>query len=116
VGTATNRYRPAGEVDEDAGAVGWLRDGRLILTLISVQQQHVQAMLEDRLGERYVRLDADWPPEAGLGIDIATPEAARQLTTLAQRTLRAAPPGALAAFLAPAPAADPAQGAARARA
>ena len=116
IGTATARYRPAEGVRDDAGAVGWLSEGRLVLTLISVQQQHVQAMLEDRLGERYLRLDADWPPEAGLGIDVATPEAARQLTTLAQRTLRAAPPGALAAFLAPAPSADPAQGAARARA
>ena len=31
---------------------------------------------EDRLGARYVRLDADWPADGGLGIDVATPHAA----------------------------------------
>jgi predicted acylesterase/phospholipase RssA len=101
VGTATYRYRPAGAVDEDAGAVGWLRDGRLILTLISVQQQHVQAMVEDRLRLRYLRLDAEWPPAAGLGLDVATPEAARTLAGLAQTTLRAADERTLMPFLLP---------------
>jgi hypothetical protein len=87
VGTATVSYRPAEGIDPDAGAVGWLSDGRLILTLIAVQQQHVQAMMEDRLGERYLRLDAEWPADAGLGIDVATPRAAEVLTALAARTL-----------------------------
>jgi hypothetical protein len=53
-----------------------------------VQQQHVQAMMEDRLGARYMRLDADWPTGAGLGIDIATAKAAKTLTMLAARTVR----------------------------
>jgi patatin-like phospholipase/acyl hydrolase len=88
IGTATVGYRPAEGVDADAGAVGWLSDGRLILTLIAVQQQHVQAMMEDRLGARYLRLDAEWPAAAGLGIDIATAEAAHTLTALAARTVR----------------------------
>ena len=88
VGTATMGYRPAGGVDADAGAVGWLAEGRLILTLVAVQQQHVQAMLEDRLGARYSRLDAAWPEEAGLGVDVATPGAARALLDLAAATLR----------------------------
>ena len=101
IGTAARGYRPAEAVDVDAGAVGWLRDGRLILTLISVQQQHVQAMVEDRLGARYVRLDADWPPDAGLGLDVATPEAARTLAALAQATLRDADERLLAPFLSP---------------
>jgi uncharacterized protein len=88
IGTATVGYQPAGGIDPDAGAVGWLSDGRLILTLMAVQQQHVQAMMEDRLGSRYLRLDADWPSGAGLGIDIATAHAAQTLTTLAERTVR----------------------------
>lgn len=99
IGTATAHYRPAGGVHDDAGAVGWLADGRLVLTLLSVQQQHVQAMLEDRLGERYLRLDADWPPDAGLGIDVATPDAADTLSALAQTTVAAAETKRLAAFL-----------------
>lgn len=87
IGTATAGYKPADGVDADDGAVGWLSDGRLILTTVAVQQQHVQAMLEDRLGTRYQRIDAEWPQEAGLGIDVATPEAAETLVRLAERTL-----------------------------
>ncbi len=45
-------------------------------------------MMEDRLGARYVRLDAPWPADAGLGIDIATPQAAKTLTSLAAQTVR----------------------------
>lgn len=88
IGTATEGYWLVEGVDEDAGAVGWLADGRLILTLVSVQQQHMQAMMEDQLGARYVRLDAPWPPYAGLGIDIATPAAAATLVELARRSMQ----------------------------
>ena len=83
---------------EDTGAVGWLTDGRLVLTMISVQQQHVQAMLEDRLAGRYLHLDADWPPEAALGIDVAT-AAATTLRGLARRTLGQADTDRLDAML-----------------
>ncbi len=86
VGTATSGYQPSEAVDAQAGAVGWLTDGRLILTLISVQQQHVQAIMEDRLGARYLRLDASWPPDAGLGIDVATAAATATLEGLALAT------------------------------
>lgn len=99
VGTATSHYRPAEGVHDDAGAVGWLSDGRLVLTLISVQQQHVQAMMEDRLGQRYWRLDADWPPQAGLGIDVATAQAVLSLRALAQQTLQEVDTQRLAAFV-----------------
>ena len=87
LGTATAGYKPADGVDADDGAVGWLSDGRLILTTVAVQQQHVESMLEDRLGPRYQRIDAEWPAEAGLGIDIAPPEAADTLVRMAERTL-----------------------------
>ena len=100
IGTATARYRPAEGVQGDAGAVGWLSGGRLVLTLLSVQQQHVQAMLEDRLADRYLRLDADWPAAAGLGIDVATPKAVQVLSALARETLARTDPQALAAFTA----------------
>lgn len=88
IGTATRDYRPSSDVAETDGAVDWLADGRLLLTLISVQQQHVQAMMEDRLRDRYLRLDADWPQEAQLGIDVATAEAAEVLSALAHGTLQ----------------------------
>ncbi len=86
IGTGTSNYRPSSDISERDGAVDWLTEGRLILTLISVQQQHVQAMMEDRLRERYVRLDSDWPADAELGIDVATPKAARLLMDMAQET------------------------------
>jgi predicted acylesterase/phospholipase RssA len=71
----------------------------LALALLSVQQQHVQAMMEDRLGERDLRLDADWPPQAGLGIDIATPQAVQSLRALAQHTLAEVDEQRLAVFV-----------------
>ena len=99
LGTGTQGYQPAEGVANDAGAVGWLSDGRLLLTLISVQQQHVQAMMEDRLADRYLRLDAPWPARAGLGIDVATAESAKVLTGMAQETLRMADLRRLDSFL-----------------
>ncbi len=99
LGTAIRSYRPAAGVDTNAGALGWLSDGRLILTMIAVQQQHVQAMMEDRLGDRYLRLDADWPGDAGLGIDVATSQAAAALQALAEKTLQATERRLLKRFL-----------------
>ena len=99
VGTATMGYQPADNIEADAGAVGWLTDGRLILTMISVQQQHVQAIMEDRLEDRYLRLDARWPAQAGLGIDVATRSAALTLTALGRETLQQADPERIQAFL-----------------
>jgi len=90
IGTGTARYAPSSKASERDGAVDWLGDGRFVLTLISVQQQHAQAMVEDRLGERYLHLDGEWPRDAGLGIDIATPEAVATLSKMARDTLRKA--------------------------
>ena len=98
VGTATAGYQPGDSVDARAGAVGWLSDGRLILTLIAVQQQHVQAIMEDRLGDRYLRLDAQWPVQSGLGIDVATPSAASQLERLAHATVAELDPAVVRRF------------------
>ncbi len=99
LGTATAGYQPAGGAAGDDGAVGWLSDGRLLLTLISVQQQHVMAMMEDRLGYRYLRIDAPWRSRAGLGIDVATPAVAAVLSGLAHEALAAVDARALEPFL-----------------
>jgi len=79
--------------------VGWLAGGRLMLTLISAQQAHVAAMMADRLGERYLRLDADWSPKAGLGVDVATPAARAHLRAQASRVVAAAPDALLEQFI-----------------
>lgn len=99
VGTGIAGYQPSGGVHAEEGAVGWLSDGRLILTLLSVQQQHVQAMMEDLLGERYLRIDAPWPAEAGLGLDVATEAAVRTLVELAEWTISELEPERLERFL-----------------
>ncbi len=99
IGTATRGYQPAVPPDADVGAVGWLTDGRLILTMIAVQQQHIESVMEDVLDERYLRLDACWPVHAGLGIDVATPSAAKTLRALGLKTLDQLAPERLAAFL-----------------
>jgi patatin-like phospholipase/acyl hydrolase len=88
IGTATLRYAPAEQISDDDGAIGWLSEGRLVLTLISVQQQHVQAMMLDRLPGRYTHLDALWPVRVGLGIDVATTKAVHTLAELARETLQ----------------------------
>lgn len=90
IGTGTARYQPSAKASERDGAVDWLNEGRLVLTLISVQQQHAQAMVEDRLGGRYLHLDGEWPREAGLGIDVATPAAISTLGKMARDTMRKA--------------------------
>jgi len=102
IGTAARHYRPTSQVEGNAGAVGWLSGGRLMLTILSVQQQHVQAMIEDRLGARYMRLDADWPPDAELGVDVVTPDAIEVLRGLAAKTLQEVSEADLADFLNPA--------------
>lgn len=88
IGTATTNYKPVNKLSEKDGAVEWLSDGRLMLSLISVQQQHVQAMMEDQLRDRYLHLDADWPVDGELGIDIATARASEILLGLATETLQ----------------------------
>ncbi|MGA9335618.1 MAG: CBASS cGAMP-activated phospholipase [Rudaea sp.] len=88
VGTATLNYRPAEKISSNDGAVGWLSEGRLILSMIAVQQQHVEVMAQDRLGERYMHVDALWPAKLGLGIDVATNRTAGALQDLAADSLR----------------------------
>ena len=99
LGTAVRHYRPAASVQTDAGAVGWLANGRLMLTILAVQQQHVQAMVEDRLGGRYLRLDADWPMGAPLGVDVVTAESIEILHELALKTLAEVSDSDLGPFL-----------------
>jgi len=99
IGTATAGYVPREEVSEETSAVAWLSEGRLVLTLISVQQQHVKAMMQNTLGDRYLRLDAAWPEGSSLGLDVATEDASNTLMRLARQTMRVADTTTLDAFL-----------------
>ena len=55
--------------------------------------------MEDRLGDRYLHLDAPWPRDAGLGIDVATEEAAATLMALGKATVAEADFVRLAQFM-----------------
>ena len=56
-------------------------------------------MREDRLGDRCLRLDADWPADTCLGIGVATPQELKTLSALARKTLRDVELERLATFL-----------------
>ena len=55
--------------------------------------------MEDRLADRYMRIDAPWPARAGLGIDIATRSAALTLTALGRETVAQLDAQRIRAFL-----------------
>ena len=99
IGTATAGYKPEFEIGQDDGAVGWLGNGRLILTLVSVQQQHVESLMTQRLGERYQRIDAPWPAGQGLGLDVATARAGAVLSALGRDAIAALDDDALTRLL-----------------
>lgn len=87
VGTAIAGYVPREELPESASAIAWLSEGRLVLTLASMQQQHVRAVMQNTLGTNYLRLDAAWNASAGLGLDVVTEDASSILMHLARDTL-----------------------------
>lgn len=92
IGTMTAHFSFGRAFERNLGALGWLRDQRLVDLLIAAQQQWVQMMMEHRLGPRYLRLDAAQPEEERrhLALDVATPQAQRIIKSLAQSIARSA--------------------------
>ena len=62
------------------------------------KHESLEAGVDARLDEW---LDAEWPPHGGLGIDVATPDAAQRLVSVAKATLRKASALALQRFVEP---------------
>jgi cGAMP-activated phospholipase len=83
VGTTTSKFSFSHTRGLDLGAVAWAR--RFPQVLLSAQQLDVEYILRHKLGERYLRIDAEQSKEQerDLGLDVATDAALRTIRGLA---------------------------------
>jgi predicted acylesterase/phospholipase RssA len=90
VGTTTSQFSFAHATGRHLGAFGWWRDQRLVSAMIASQQYSVDFMIGHRLGERYLRLDAEQSREQEryLALDVATEDAQRTIRGLAAATVQ----------------------------
>lgn len=106
VGTMTADFAAPPTTPAAVGALGWMKEPRLIYTILSAQQHLTCTMAREALGNRYLRIDRANPEATWrvIDLDAAGPNAVRALLDIgacaAQEEL--ANP-ALAAFLAPRP-------------
>jgi uncharacterized protein len=102
VGTTTSAYDFKDPSTTSFGIREWLEDQRIIRMTLATQQQSAARILQARLGERYLRLDAAQGRRASkiLGLDVATRAAQNELTKLAKQTIdRVQKDGAIDDFL-----------------
>lgn len=87
VGTTTNMYSLSFESGRELGIQGWMDDNRLFSVTISSQQQLVDQLMQHKLKDRYLRLDALPSNEQAkdLGLDVATEAARRTLLALGKK-------------------------------
>lgn len=92
VGTTTSQFSFAHTQGRALGAVGWMRDQRLVNVIIASQQHSVDFMMKHRLGDRYLRLDALQSKEQQrhLALDVATSNAQKTMRGLAEATVQSA--------------------------
>jgi uncharacterized protein len=92
VGTTTSRFSFAHESGVRFGLVKWAMGQRLVQAMISSQQQIVDHVTRQRLGRRYVRLDAEQSreQEQSLSLDTANEVAQRTIRAMANVTMQAA--------------------------
>lgn len=90
IGTTTATFGIAHAKGNRSGAWSWVKDGRLLATMIGAQQQLTDDMMRHRLERRYIRLDATQSKDhqAALALDVATPEAQRTILGLADGTIQ----------------------------
>lgn len=72
------------------GMLEWLLHQRLIRIFMAAQQSSTDALMTDRLGDRYLRIDRRQTLEQQniVGLDIATAEARRTLAAMAEQSFR----------------------------
>jgi uncharacterized protein len=92
VGTTTSRFSFAHGGGTRFGILNWAMGQRLVQAMISSQQQIVDHVARQRLGQRYVRLDAEQSreQEQALGLDTANTVAQRTIRAIASVTVQAA--------------------------
>jgi uncharacterized protein len=88
IGTTTSRFSFSHARGLDLGTLGWARSFAQVL--LSAQQLDVDYILRHKLGERYLRVDAEQSKEQerDLGLDVATEAAQRTIRGLAQATVQ----------------------------
>jgi len=90
VGTTTAQFSFAHAQGRQLGSFGWWREARLVNVMIASQQHSVTFMIGHRLGDRYLRLDANQSKEQErhLALDVATAEAQKTIRGLAAATVQ----------------------------
>jgi uncharacterized protein len=90
IGTTTSSFAWSTASSTTSGYLDWTVRSRLINATIASQQINSDYIMRHRLGERYLRLDAQPSAEqaAELGLDIASDFAKRDLIALARSTAR----------------------------
>jgi predicted acylesterase/phospholipase RssA len=90
IGTTSVQFSLAHAGGYDFGWLAWMERQRLSTAIIGAQQINTVAMMEHRLGPRYLRIDAIQSAEqaAHLALDVATADAAQTLSGLAEASLR----------------------------
>lgn len=87
VGTTTKKYSLSYGTGTELGVFDWMSDQRLFNVIISSQQQLVDQLMKHKLGNRYVRIDAEPSNEqaSDLGLDVASEAARNTLIGLATK-------------------------------
>lgn len=87
IGATTKSYSVSFRAGRQFGISDWMTEDRLFAVTISSQQQFVDQLVSHRLGNRYLRLDHEPSQEQArdLGLDVATLDARRTLTALAEK-------------------------------
>ena len=90
IGTTTSKYSLSETDGTDYGLVNWAYNSRLWRAIISTQQQIVDYMSRNLLSNQYVRIDAlqSEAQQTELGLDVASEEARRIITGLAENAMR----------------------------
>jgi patatin-like phospholipase/acyl hydrolase len=90
IGTTTSSFAWSAASSLTAGYLDWTVRSRLMNATIGSQQINSDYVMRHRLGERYLRLDAQPSAEqaAELGLDVASEFATRDLIALARATVR----------------------------
>jgi patatin-like phospholipase/acyl hydrolase len=90
IGTTTAQFSFGHSKTRNFGIAHWFLGQRLTHVIIASQQKSMDYMLQHRLGDRYVRLDATQSKEQErmLGLDVATNEAQKTIKALASATVQ----------------------------
>lgn len=85
IGTTTTKFSLPNSIGLDLGTVRWVWKKRLISTVMTTQQQLVTFMMNQQLGDRYLRIDQEPSAEqtSDLGLDIANKRRRETLLGLA---------------------------------